>query len=324
MIIDVSGYSYSGKGAVVDILRDFSSLDVHQKEFEFLLIRATDGLLDLRNHLVNNPSEIRIDMAIRRFIKLTRNLSAKPTSIFQPISLFTPPGQDYSNLFPGFDSYTMDFISNISFQNHEYWPFPLLYQSNFDSFLEKLNKLLINVKAKKYISNISKEDFDVHLNSYLRNVLFSKIGKNKTKVITSNMLEVYNPIHFFKAIQPCKLIIVDRDPRGIFISIPGNIENIDDEKIVREFIRKYKYQRSKKFLENHQHKNILKLKFEDIFHNFKLFIEKISSFIDEPLPKDFINFSYDKSIKNANAWMNYRKYKSIKIIENELSEYIES
>ena len=46
------------------------------------------------------------------------------------------------------------------------------------------------------------------------------------------MLEVYNPIHFFKAIQPCKLIIVDRDPRGIFISIPGNIENIDDEKIL--------------------------------------------------------------------------------------------
>ena len=188
MIIDVSGYSYSGKGAVVDILRDFSSLDVHQKEFEFLLIRATDGLLDLRNHLVNNPSEIRIDMAIRRFIKLTRNLSAKPTSIFQPISLFTLQA-NYSNLFPGFDSYTMDFISNISFQNHEYWPFPLLYQSNFDSFLEKLNKLLINVKAKKYISNISKEDFDVHLNSYLRNVLLVKSVRIRQRLLQAICLK---------------------------------------------------------------------------------------------------------------------------------------
>ena len=71
MIVDVSGYSYSGKGAVMDVLRDFLSVEVHQKEFEFLLIRAPDGLYDLRSTIVENPSDIRNDMAIRRFCTLT-------------------------------------------------------------------------------------------------------------------------------------------------------------------------------------------------------------------------------------------------------------
>lgn len=325
MIIDVSGYSYSGKGAVVDILRDFSSLEVHHKEFEFLLLRATDGLFDLRNNLINNYSEIRVDMALRRFINLTKTLSEKPTSILKPTSFFTPPGQDYSNLFPRFDEHTINFINQISSDNVEFWPFPSLYKSSCSSFIEKLNKLIsINRNTIKYTSYISKEKFDNHLNSYLRKVLFSRLTAGKTKVVTSNMLEVYISMHNFKTIQPCKLIIVDRDPRGIFTSIPGNIDDIDNEERARKFINKYKFQRSKEFIENHNHDNILSLKFEDIFKDFKLFIKKISIFLDEPEPQQFKNFSFDRSKENSYSWMTYRKNKAIKMIENELSEYIDS
>lgn len=324
MLIDVSGYSYSGKGAVLDILRDFPAIHVHKKEFEFLLIRTTDGLLDLRNHIINNSSEIRVDMALRRFINLTKNLSASPTKISNPMSFFTPPGQDYSDIFPCFEEYTNDFINQISTCTYEYWPFPALYKSNLSSFFEKISKVMnSNKNTKKYISMVSKEEFDKHLNTYLRKVLLNQIYKNKTKVATSNMLEVYNPIDFFQAIQPCKLIIVDRDPRGIFISIPGNIHNLENQYKVTEFIEKYKFQRSKKFLENLGHENVLILKYEHIFKNFKSFIEKICIFLDEPAPINFKNFSIDKSKPNLDLWMCYRNSKAIKIIEKELSQYID-
>tara|TARA_B100000925_G_scaffold217246_1_gene166222 strand:+ start:6063 stop:7037 length:975 start_codon:yes stop_codon:yes gene_type:complete len=324
MIVDVSGYSYSGKGAVVDILRDFPALQVHKKEFEFLLIRATDGLLDLRSHIIDNPSEIRVDMAIKRFINLSKNLSSKPTSLFRPLSIFTPPGQDYSDLFPGFDEHTINFINNISSHTSEYWPFPSLYKSNFNSFLEKLFKLSKGDKnTKKYFSYISRDEFDNFLNIYLRKVLFSKISDKKTKVVTSNMLEVYSPNHFFEAIQPCKLIIVDRDPRGIFISIPGNKNDLENEKKVNEFIEKFKNQRSKKFLKNLKHENILTLKFEDIFRDFNSTLEKISMFLEEPIPKIFDNFSFEKSKLNVDSWKIHRNSKSIRTIENELAKYID-
>ncbi len=324
MIVDVSGYSYSGKGAVVDILRDFPALEVHKKEFEFLLIRSTDGLLDLRNHIIDNPSEIRVDMAIKRFINLSNNLSRKPTSLFRPMSIFTPPGQDYSNLFPGFDEHTLNFLNNICFNSSEYWPFPSLYNSNFKSFLEKFFKLVNGDKnTKKYFSHISKDEFDNFLNTYLREVLFSNISNKKTKVVTSNMLEVYCPNHFFEAIQPCKLIIVDRDPRGIFISIPGNKNDLENKKKVNEFIEKFKNQRSKKFLKNLKHDNILTLKFEDIFKDLNSILEKISIFLDEPIPTTFDNFSFEKSKLNVDSWKIYRNSKSIRTIENELAQYID-
>ena len=323
MIIDVSGYSYSGKGAVIDILRDFPSLEVHKKEFEFLLVRISDGLLDLRSTLINNPSEIRNDMAIKRFIELIKNLTAQPTSIIRPGSIFTPPGQDYEKIFPNFYNHSMDFVNSICSITYEYWPFPSLYKSNVSSFHEKIKKLLTRKDlTKKFSVYETKEEFDSLMSNYLRKILYSNLFHEKNKVVTSNMLEVYSPVDFFNAIQPCKLIIVDRDPRAIYVSIPGNRNKLNDINHANEFITKFKYQRSKKFLKNLEHKNILVLNFEDIFIDFENFISKISIFLDESMPSKFNNFSLEKSKLNLTPWKDFGNSKSIKLIENELSEFI--
>ena len=34
-LIDVSGFNYSGKSAVMDVLREFDKVTVHPKKFEF-------------------------------------------------------------------------------------------------------------------------------------------------------------------------------------------------------------------------------------------------------------------------------------------------
>ena len=321
MIIDVSGYSYSGKGAVLDILRDFPSLNVHKKEFEFLLIRATDGLVDLREALIENPSEIRADMALKRFIKLINTFAAKPTSLSQPSSIFTPPGQNYSKIFPNFTENSSKFITKISTTSEEYWPFPSLYKSNIDSLLEKVNKFFFSHNTIKHISYSTQKDFDRSMNLYLRNVLFSGITKEKQKIVTGNMLEVYNPPKFFRAIQPCKLVIVDRDPRAIYISIPGNLDRLNDIVHAQKFIEKFKYQRSNFFLQNLIHDNILIVRFEDIFIDFHAFISKLSVFIDEPIPSSFSNFSFEKSIKNIEPWKNFKDLRAIKLIEDELLDF---
>ena len=95
------------------------------------------------------------------------------------------------------------------------------------------------------------------------------------------------------------------------------------KKKVNEFIEKFKNQRSKKFLKNLKHDNILTLKFEDIFKDLNSILEKISIFLDEPIPTTFDNFSFEKSKLNVDSWKIYRNSKSIRAIENELAQYID-
>ena len=50
--IDVAGTGNSGKGAFVDLLREFDDFFVPEWFFEFDLIRIPGGLLDFRHCLV--------------------------------------------------------------------------------------------------------------------------------------------------------------------------------------------------------------------------------------------------------------------------------
>jgi hypothetical protein len=325
MIIDVSGYSYSGKGAVMDILRDFSGVHVHKKEFEFLLLRAPDGILDLRHALVENVSHIRLDLAIRRFIRLTNVLSSDKTSIRRPLSLINPSGQQYSKFFPGFEELTDNFINSIvASQSNEYWPFPSLYLSSTNSLIYKIKNILFRAGFNnKFNSYLSQQEFDQIASEYVKKVLFSCVPKNNNLVVTSNMLETFNPNIMLKLINPCKLIIVDRDPRGIYLSMPKNKQNNEQDNIesVKEFIIKFKYLRSPQFASNLKNKEILIVKYEEIFSNFDHFLNRLCVFIDKPKPKDFNNFSKIESAKKSHPWRDCKNDFCIQLIEKELAEY---
>ena len=71
-VIDLSGYSFSGKSAYFDLLCEFEGYNYHSREFEFELIRISDGILDLYNALVENWSPVRSSEAIRKFKRLIK------------------------------------------------------------------------------------------------------------------------------------------------------------------------------------------------------------------------------------------------------------
>ena len=71
--ICVSGYGWSGSGAVVDLLQEFEgyvSLDI-----EFRLIKDAYGISDLENFLVYNWDVLRSDKAVKDFLWFTRVLN---------------------------------------------------------------------------------------------------------------------------------------------------------------------------------------------------------------------------------------------------------
>jgi len=94
-VIDLSGYMFSGKSAVSDILREFNGVYVPNYLVEFDLLRMPGGLIDLK-HAVMDWSPIRTFAAINRFDKLVNRLACSPKF---PQKLFKT-GYGYNQRYP--------------------------------------------------------------------------------------------------------------------------------------------------------------------------------------------------------------------------------
>ena len=65
--LDLSGYAFTGKHAVIDLVREFAGYTVAHFQFEFNLLRIQGGIRDLETALSDDWSPIRSDAAVRRF-----------------------------------------------------------------------------------------------------------------------------------------------------------------------------------------------------------------------------------------------------------------
>ena len=69
-VVDISGYSFSGKSAFYDFLTDYKFVKGLGVETEFDLIRSKNGILNLYENVVENWSLVRSSVAIRDFKRL--------------------------------------------------------------------------------------------------------------------------------------------------------------------------------------------------------------------------------------------------------------
>ena len=79
MIVDVTGFGWSGSGAVHDLLREYD--DVHFAsfdDFEFTLLWMVDGIADLEYKLCEKHCRYGdSDRAISRFLEINKKLERK-------------------------------------------------------------------------------------------------------------------------------------------------------------------------------------------------------------------------------------------------------
>jgi hypothetical protein len=85
ILVDLSGFMFSGKSAVSDLLREYDGVYVPGYREEFDLLRMAGGLIDLAN-AVDDWSPIRTHAALDRFERLTRRMADAPRF---PRNLFT-------------------------------------------------------------------------------------------------------------------------------------------------------------------------------------------------------------------------------------------
>lgn len=281
-LIDVSGFNYSGKSAVMDVLREFDKVTVHPKEFEFLLIRMTDGILDLKKSLLDNWSPIRSDIGIKRFERLIHVLNKGKTNVFRPKSLFEPTGQNYKNVLgKDFKSISEEYINSlIKHKFKTFWPFEDFSSYYFRNLYVKFLNLVGKYENEQLLAY--DDNFVSLTRDYLNIILCKNLKLDSQNLVTSNAIEVFQPFEALELFPNYKLIIVDRNPIDAFLAYCQN-KNHSKKHFKKEaavFFKRYSFfhEISKKFSENH--KRILRISFENLIKNYDKTLDEIKTFLN--------------------------------------------
>ena len=325
----IYGYGYSGSSAVIDLLKEVD--DVYVSDADYFGIRDIGGLLELEHALLDDWDLCKVGEAIERFIKINKK-GCNPTRNF-----FKTYGMDYKKWFgKDFMKYTYDFINDISqFRYYSYEHAYLFNHSYFELMYSRIAHQLdkINIGILKpftdhpYFCQPTREDFYKAVRKYIDSI-YSNCPDCKALVLDHHPLPIQKADkmedYFGKG---TKMIVVDRDPRGIYCSLikyrvkigveMARTHNIDQYITMHKALRNISPKQS----------NIMYLRLEDMVLNYENTKKKIFDFIgtDEShhiYPKKYFDPSI--SIKNLDIWKLYEKNFPKGIFDriyNELSEY---
>ncbi len=329
-VVDLSGYSFSGKSAVFDLLSEFDGYQSHSREFEFELLRTAGGISDLESSLVHNWSPVRSAEAIRRFKRVINSYAG--TNSFW--SRLTTIGFQYDSYFPSFTKESDLYINKLIVVSwFSEWPFALSDLSKSSIFVRKI-KRYIGVKAafefEVYLSRLSEKEFIEITREYMHNLFSSCLGPDDNALIVNNAFESFFPLNFHKYFSNPKSIIVDRDPRDIYMaaSQQGIISNSNVGKAaigssVEDFVKRFLVYRCNN---DNDSENILKVMFEKLVVEYESSLSEILAFLNE---NESIHVNQKKyfdpsiSVKGVGAWKKASRKikKDIDYIHSELNDY---
>ncbi len=319
------GFRYSGGGALKDLLKEIET--VHITNSEIRTFKDPYGLFDLSEKIGEGYRDsINFDNAIKDFLWLNQVLFKKP-------SKFSKIGADYkTTISKEYLNNIYDFVSNITEYKYKgFWHLILFKKSFFSQLVYKLkNKLLTIVKMETmYYPIVDKSNYFIQAKKLI-NSWFSEISSENKLIGLHNAHASSNPKPILDYFDKIKFIVVDRDPRDIFVNMINNkvgwmgfdYNNTDDN--VKRFVSDFSlYRNNVSFFK--EEKYCLYLRFEDLVYNYDDTVKKLFEFLDLDLSNHTSKFKYfnpNVSIKNIGIWKNYSNQNEIKYIENNLTEYL--
>lgn len=321
--VDLSGYAFTGKHAVIDLLREFRGYHVPHFAFEFNLLRIQGGILDLESAFSTDWSPIRSDAAVRRFKLLVKRLGSK-NRITDPKSWFQAVGWNwdvhFNQRFFELSNRYIEKLVQVTWKAD--WPYPLAEISTLELFWRKLQRRLGIKGALDFeVCLAYPENFVEITKWYLNELLSSNVADDITTIVMHNAFEPFQPQRCLKFFDRVKCIIVDRDPRDTYVqqlTYPPIALKAPD------FIKRFRIMRqaSMKFME--EHRDILRIRFEDLILLYEHMIPLIVNHLGDDLSVHVHKKKYFDpavSIKNVGLWKNYPHQEEIEMIRRELGDY---
>jgi hypothetical protein len=319
--VDLSGYAFTGKHAVIDLMRELRGFHVEHFAFEFCMLRVQGGILDLEHALVEDWSPIRSDAALRRFVKLVRRVGTS-NKWSDPRTWFSAIGTGYDRHYNGrffdlSDRYISDLVQATWTSD---WPYALIEMGDIELFWRKFTSKVRLPPANRVTMYLARpSDFLGATRRYLEDLLSSNIRPDVRTIVMHNAFEPFDPRRSMKFFDSARSIVVDRDPRDNYVQM---LSYAPLAMPVREFIARYRVQRE---ATRHQpDEDILRIRFEDLVLEYDRTVGRILAHLgvdecEHTLKRQ--HFDPAASLRNVGISRGYERPEEISTIARELPQY---
>lgn len=327
LTIGCCGFSGTGSSAVSDYLKEFEE-NIVLDSLEFNLPYLMDGLQDLRYHLhEGGMRDYQCRIAIERYRALCRMLADK----------------GYQNATKGsFTSLSEKYIKDII-------QFEFVGRSRSTSGFQRLvEKLYRRLGVYKYLSKLEKktgreiciyplqmvsfsvypEGFEEKTRDYIRNILRDMGADGIKNVVLDQPFSGNNPMAAFSFFDNPKAIVVDRDPRDIYLLMkdfwrPGGFRAIPAGNPRDYCLFHRKLRENMPYLQDNP--SVLRIQFEDLIYRYDETTKEVREFCNvsgtAQQPRRY--FNPDRSVANTQVFKRYPEYiDDIRYIERELKDYL--
>lgn len=332
MIIGTCGFTGTGTSAASDYLKEYRTVCAIDN-IEVIIAHAPDGLEDLdyqlNQHCAKYTSSV---VALERFRRHVYNYFVRSTrdkKKQQEILLLT-------------DQFLKSIVQ-ISWRGMGAIDYQLYSNSNkyFNMPIYKLRKKIARVLPKKVRASVyplHKMEFSIKPECFeerakeFTHALIELLGGDYSKTIVLDQpFSGNNPLAGMKYFDDAKAIVVDRDPRDLYVQakyfsqVAGEGYSIPTSN-VQAFTEYFKRLRSTSFfLDNsNDYSEVLRIRLEDLIYEYDRTSELIDLFCGlNRTDKDRRFFDPNMSIANTQLFKRYPvPSEDIEYIENNLSEYL--
>ena len=324
MIIGVCGFGSSGSSAVTDYLKEFSTTEVLDN-IEFQLVTYPDGIESLDYYLNSNISKYASsDVALNRFQMYTKRLALSFDR--ETHGEFTRLTEEYISAITQISWRGYGDTDNSLFNSFTYRNIGnRLMRARVIPLLEKIFKKQIDCyPVRDILFSVHPDRFDEITKNYI-NAIMHAMGMTNKIAVLNQPFAGNDPAKSFKYFDDPKAIVVDRDPRDMYVFTKRFLlsagRSIPSDK-VETFVTYYRNLR--KGMPYHSSEKVLKIQFESMVYDYDKTTDIICDFcgIDK---KDRTNniFVPERSANNTRVFEKYEGYdEDIKFIEDELEEYL--
>lgn len=322
-IITCVGYHDTGSGAVDDFFREFSCFNKSVADMECRILQDPDGIADLEYNLVENPHRLNSGYALKRFRIMVKSYYRLYSRIFGPNWL----------------DVTDEYINNLTKIKYKgYWHADTLLINPIRrySYLvrRKLNKMLPKKIAKSnwynyfpkidaYHCQLSEDKFLKITREYIEKLCKNVAVGGSEYIIMDQLVHPNNIPRYLRYVNDLKIVVVDRDPRDIYIE-QILFEEHTLPKDPEQFAQVYRDIRKPTQID--ESGATLCINFEDLIYKYDECTKKIMDFIGLSESEHIDEKKYfnpDRSIKNTKLWEKHPEYaEAVKIIEKELPEFL--
>ena len=325
-IITCASYYGSGSSALTDLVSEYKSVK-DLTNFEFRFLYDLDGVTDLEYHLIECHDRHNAGHALKRFQRLSN---------FNAGTFFN---HRYEDFFQGkYKKITHEYIDKLMELSYPGWWFYDVYDKGvswyyiimeYEHILKKVFKgrksILPNEKI--YCAHPSEEQFIKLTQEYVAKLMRKANSEGYPYLEVDQIVPSQNinkVLRYFS--DDIYVFVIDRDPRDIYISNrfywKERICPTDD---VNEFCKWFRYTRESGCKEEYDRKKVCHIKFEDLIYKYNEVVAQIETMTglkSTDHVKQFEKLNPLHSVNNTQLWKKHDTAEEIKVIEENLGEYL--